>query len=229
MALLRGINIGRNKRVTMPQLQPLLSDLGCRDVATYLQSGNAVFTIAGRSAARLEREIGAALAERMGFEVPVLVRTRAEIARVLRGNPLIRPGRDGAYLQVTFLTERPDPARVRNLRPSEHAPDEFRLGDREIYLWCPSRTLASKIPMELWDKRFGLTTTRNWNTMLALGGLLGLQPGRAARILTIPWARFAASPRSCGTNAPRGPSRSANRSLRPSGTSRLSARRPRAS
>ena len=158
----------------MSILRELLTDLGYSNVATHIQSGNAVFRVTGRNPVRLQREIRAALAQRLGFEVPVLIRRRAEIATLIERNPLVRTGRDGARLFVTFLEERPDPARVRDLRPIDHAPDEFRLGERELYLWCPNGILKSKLPMELWDKRFGLTTTRNWNTILALGGLLGL-------------------------------------------------------
>ena len=158
----------------MPLLRDLLMDLGYTNVTTYLQSGNAVFRVARRTPARLEREIGDALARSLGFEVPVLVRSRSEIAHLIERNPLVRLGREGARLQITFLEKRPDPAAVKDLRPVDHTPDEFSLGEREVYLWCPNGVLASRLPMELWDKRFGLTTTRNWNTILALGELFGL-------------------------------------------------------
>src|SRR5581483_1463728 len=85
--LLRGINVGSRKRVAMPDLRALLTDAGFEDVRTYVQSGNVV--ISSRVApARVGAQAEALIAERFGFDVDVIVRTAADLAKVVERNPL---------------------------------------------------------------------------------------------------------------------------------------------
>ena len=112
VALMRGVNIGR-RRLAMADLRLALEAAGCTDVATYLQSGNAVAAVppaAGTTprsvAAWLEDVIGAAA----GFEVPVVVRTGAALPAVVAANP--RPGAGGTALHVIFYRPGPDPGPV---------------------------------------------------------------------------------------------------------------------
>jgi uncharacterized protein (DUF1697 family) len=168
VALLRGINVGGNKKVPMAQLRALLEGLGYTDVATLLQSGNAVFTCKAKPPAQLARHIEAAIAEQLGFEVAVLVRTRDELAAAIQANPLGAIDNPSRFL-VTFLSGVPDPKRLRELDPASYLPDEFRVVGREIYARFPNGIGTSKLAVVLGGLRLGVTpTARNWTTVTKL-------------------------------------------------------------
>src|SRR4029453_1819041 len=105
VALLRGINVGRHKRMPMADLRELLSGLGYSDVKTLLQSGNAGFASPARWAAGVGRGNDKAIADRFGFDVRVLVRTKEEVRAAVAGNPLPVP--DGSRFLVSFLDRNP--------------------------------------------------------------------------------------------------------------------------
>ncbi|WP_309889735.1 DUF1697 domain-containing protein [Archangium sp.] len=169
VALLRGINVGGNKKVPMAQLRELLEGLGYTDVATLLQSGNAVFTSKERSPARLVKQLETAIAQEFGFEVSVIVRTRDELAAAIQANPL--PGAEEAPSQflVTFLSDVPDPKLLQMIDPAAYLPDEFRVVGREIYARFPNGIRDSKLATVLGKARLGVTpTARNWSTVTKL-------------------------------------------------------------
>jgi uncharacterized protein (DUF1697 family) len=166
VALLRGINVGRHKRMPMADLRDLLSGLGYTDVKTLLQSGNAVFSASTRSTASVERAIEKAVVGRFGFDVRVLVRTRDEIEAAVAANPLPVP--DGSRFLVSFL-DRDPAARVRQLDPAEFEPERFAIGTRVLYVWCARGFMDSRLLPELSDERLGVVATaRNWNTVTKL-------------------------------------------------------------
>ncbi|HYO52970.1 DUF1697 domain-containing protein [Archangium sp.] len=169
VALLRGINVGGNKKVPMAQLRELMEGLGYTGVATLLQSGNAVFTSKEKNPARVVKQLEAAIAEKFGFEVAVVLRTRDELAAVIKANPL--PGAEDTPSQflVTFLSDIPDPKRLEELDPAAYLPDEFRVVGREIYARFPNGIRDSKLATVLGGTRLGVTpTARNWNTVTKL-------------------------------------------------------------
>ncbi|QRN94808.1 DUF1697 domain-containing protein [Archangium violaceum] len=169
IALLRGINVGGNKKVPMARLRELLEGLGYTDVATLLQSGNAVFTSKEKNPAQVVKRIEAAIAKEFGFEVSVVVRTRDELAAVIKVNPL--PGAEEAPSQflVTFLSDVPEPKRIKEIDPAAYLPDEFRVVGREIYAWFPKGIRDSKLATVLGSARLGvIPTARNWNTVTKL-------------------------------------------------------------
>jgi uncharacterized protein (DUF1697 family) len=155
--------VGRNKQVPMADLRQILTDLGYTDVRTHLRSGNAVFEASGR-ATTLGGDIEAAIAERFGFEVKVLVRTRDELAEVIAANTM--PSTDGAKLHVAFLDDAPTAASLRDVDPRGYLPEQFQVGKRELYLWCANGVIESKILKVLSEKRLQrVITARNWNTV----------------------------------------------------------------
>lgn len=169
VALLRGINVGGNKKVAMARLRELLQGLGHTGVATLLQSGNAVFTAREKSEARLVKQLETAIAAEFGFEVAVVVRTRDELAAAIEANPL--PGAEDAPSRflVTFLSAAPEPKRLAELDPAAYLPDEFRVVGREIYARFPDGIHDSRLAAALGGKRLGVTpTARNWSTVLKL-------------------------------------------------------------
>lgn len=171
IALLRGINVGKNKRIAMAALRELLSELGYGDVKTLLQSGNAVFTSRARPAA-LQRQIEKAIASRFGFDVSVMVRTARELETIVQANPIPGAVHDGARFFVLFLSEEPAAAKLRGIDPAAFEPEELSVAGREIYVWCRSGVLESKLLPVLGDKRLEVrTTARNWNTVTKLYAL----------------------------------------------------------
>jgi uncharacterized protein (DUF1697 family) len=173
VVLLRGINVGRNRQIPMPELRALLEALGVKDVVTYLQSGNAVFKARDRPR-DLGPSIEKAIRRKLGVNVTALIRTQAQLAKVARANPFATKGRDAAKLHVTFLAEKPAAARVRELDPDFAEPDEFRVVGREVYLYCPNGYGRSKLTNALFEKRLGVAaTTRNWSTTTKLAELAG--------------------------------------------------------
>jgi uncharacterized protein (DUF1697 family) len=169
VALLRGVNLGPNRRVSMQDLRALLAGLGYQDVRTLLQSGNAVFAAPRRKPDALCAEITERMAAEFGMSIGCVIRTADELAAVVDANPFPDKASQGSKLAVAFLGGPVDPARFADTDPADFAPDEYRLGDREIYIWLPNGFSASKIPVNFWDKRVAhLVTVRNWNTVTKL-------------------------------------------------------------
>ncbi|MDQ1396117.1 MAG: hypothetical protein QOG64_1376, partial [Acidimicrobiaceae bacterium] len=136
VALLRGINVGRNKRVAMADLRTLLGSMGYEDVKTHGQSGNALLATSSRSAsATIERDIGARIEQDLGLDVQVMVRTVDELEAVMAANPFPGQGVAAKELHVAFLARAlPGPKReeVEGLDRNEYRPDQYELGDGVI-------------------------------------------------------------------------------------------------
>ena len=169
VALLRGVNLGRNRRLAMADLRSLLEALGHRDVRTYVQSGNAVFSTPPRSAAALATGIERTIAERLQMDVRVIVRSRDELASVVDANPLEEATQDPARYYVIFLEADPTTDRIQAIDPAAFEPEEFRFGDRAVYAWYRGGTRASRLDRVLSERGLGvLTTAHNWNTVTKL-------------------------------------------------------------
>jgi len=173
VALLRGINVGGHKRVAMADLRQLLTGLGFDDVRTYVQSGNAVFTSDTNDPPMLATAIAAELARSLGFDVPVIVRSRTALTKVVQDNPFPAAANDPTKLHVTFLADPLPPAALRDLDPGLYEPEEFATRKREIYLSLPNGLGVSKLAVAV-EKRLEVPgTTRNWRTVTALLDLMG--------------------------------------------------------
>jgi uncharacterized protein (DUF1697 family) len=169
VALLRGINLAANTRISMPDLRRLFTGLGHEDVQTYVQSGNVVFTSPSRQPTRLARDIERRIADDLGMNVSVLVRTGDELAKVRKANPFLDREKDPTKLHVTFLAEKPKPAQVDRLERPKGEPAEFSLVGREVYLLCPNGYGRTKLNNAYIEKRLGVAaTTRNWKTVTNL-------------------------------------------------------------
>ncbi len=173
-ALLRGVNIGSNKRISMAALREIVESLGHRDVETYLQSGNVVFTAAMGTRRDLAPAIEAAIADATGLDIPVLVRTDRELADILAANPY--PVDDPTRLVVAFLGEAVDPAELGVVDPSTYAPDELTQIGRELFISVPDGQGRSKLMETLARRRLPtVVTVRNWRTVVALSELASSQ------------------------------------------------------
>lgn len=172
VALLRGVNVGGNKRVPMAEWRALLGTLGCTEVQTLLNSGNAVFTSRIRSAATLAQRIRESLQQGLKVDVPVIVKTAEEFAAIESGNDLAMQDVDPSRLLVAMAASSKDLEPLAGLQDLVQAPEKLWLGTHALYLWCPDGILQSRAAEALLGKRGHLLTTRNWGTVTKIGVLL---------------------------------------------------------
>jgi uncharacterized protein (DUF1697 family) len=165
VALIRGINLGRAKRVAMADLRSLLADLGYREVRTLLNSGNVVFSAGRGKPSHIGKQLEAAMAERLGVSAPVIVLTAAAFSTVVEENELARLADNPARLLVTFCGDTGRLAHLQPLTRQEWSPEALAVGSRAAYLWCPAGVLASRLPEAVGRVLGGITTTRNWATV----------------------------------------------------------------
>jgi uncharacterized protein (DUF1697 family) len=173
--MLRSVNVGGRNRLAMDDLRGVASTLGYRDVATYVQSGNLVFTASGSSAA-VARAIEQRLAVDFDLSVPVIVRSRSQMRSVLRGNPFAHLEVDAKTIHVTFLADRPEAEGVVQLEASagRFGHDRLAVVGSDVYLHCPGGYGETKLNNAFLERRLGVTaTTRNWRTVTTLAEMAG--------------------------------------------------------
>ena len=176
VALLRGINVGRAKRVAMADLRALVEGLGYRDVRTLLNSGNVVFGAPARARGDAARRIEEALARTLGVTARVQVVSADDVAAVVAGDPLAGAARDPSRYVVTFVSDPAALARVGPLAARDWSPDAVHLGSGVAYTWC-ERGLLQSDAMAAVAKALGdAGTSRNWATVLKLHAMLGEPP-----------------------------------------------------
>ena len=170
--LLRGVNVGGRNRLAMADLRALLERLGCTDVRTYLQSGNAV-VVPPPGAGDLAGLVEAGVEALMGRPVTVLARTGPELADALAASPF--PPEDPTKVHLAFLASQAPPLTA---DPATYAPDGLVLGDRVAYLWYPEGAGRAKLTGALLDRALGrvVATARNLRTVTELVRLTGATP-----------------------------------------------------
>lgn len=167
IALFRGINVGKAKRIAMAELKAMFEGLGYANVRTLLNSGNVVYETARGASATDATRIAAALIERTGVAANVLVLDAATLAVAIAGNPFADRCDDPSRLLVGFRIG----GEVAPLEALRHdfADEAFAIGEHACYLWCPDGLLASRIGAALAGSKFrDRVTTRNWATALKL-------------------------------------------------------------
>jgi uncharacterized protein (DUF1697 family) len=172
VALLRSVNVGKTQ-VAMADLRRAFEAVGATDVATYVQSGNVVFTTKTREP-ELIAAIEARIARVTGFQVAVVLRKVRELRKVLAANPFLTAGADPAALHVTFLRDPPAPATARDVAALSVDVDEFRIVGREVFVHCPNGYGKTKLNNAFFERKLGVAaTTRNWRTVNAIVQLAG--------------------------------------------------------
>jgi len=172
VALLRGINVGKAKRLPMADLRALLEGLGHTEVRSLLNSGNAVFQSANRRApATLAREIAVAIRDRLALEVPVVVKTAAQWQAIVSANPDPQPP-DPSRLLVVLTQDAQALGALEALRPLLAADETFSLSPEAAYLHCASGILESRAATALLGKLGQGLTTRNWATVMKLQAMV---------------------------------------------------------
>jgi len=169
VSLLRGINVGGHNKILMAELRAVYAQLGLDPVRTYIQSGNVVFGGGKGSASAMARTLEKAITDAFGFEVPVVIRTSAEMERVVAGNPFLAEGADPSTLSVAFLGSAPSESAAAAMAAYTVGPDELRVVGLEAYLHYPEGQARTKLTPTFMERSLGVIgTTRNWRTVNTL-------------------------------------------------------------
>lgn len=171
VALLRGVNVGKAKRLPMAEFRAVLSGLGYTRVATLLNSGNAIFWATGGTPAQHAAAIAEALSTSLGFDVPVVVKSAEDLAAIVAENPLKTTPAHDSRLVVVFTQQCRELSGLEKIRPLVALPEQFAIGENAAYLLCPGGILQSKAGAAILGKAAGVVTTRNWATTLKLHAL----------------------------------------------------------
>lgn len=172
VSLLRGINIGPHKRMRMPDVVQLYTQLGLTAVQTYLQSGNVLFDAPDNAhpPPQLAQQIEQAIVAQYGFEVAVLVLSIAELQHIAQQMPYAPEPAVGAdRLLLSFLWHEPTAAQAQTIDPAAHLPNTYQLTGRCVYLRCPNGYSKTELTNSFFERKLKTTaTTRNLNTVVQL-------------------------------------------------------------
>jgi uncharacterized protein (DUF1697 family) len=171
-ALLRGINVGGHRPLPMPALREALAAAGYTGVQTYVQSGNVVFDT-DAPPEQVARDLSALIEREFDLDVPVVVRTRDELAAVVADNPLGDVADVPKLQHVLFLAEPLPPAAAEEVGKLAVEPERLVAREREIHAWYPGGMQKSKLARALAGKTLGVATDRNWTTVLKLLEMCG--------------------------------------------------------
>jgi uncharacterized protein (DUF1697 family) len=166
IALLRGINLGSRNRVPMPELRELLAAYGYEDPRTLVQSGNVVLS-SRKPPATVQRDVERAIADALGFDVDVVVRTAGQLAETVAADPFADVRDDYKRHQVVFLGGSPDAAAIERLEATDFSPERLAVRAGELHAWCPAGVNDSPLLKALTKVRT-TATARNWRTVEAL-------------------------------------------------------------
>ncbi|HEU5137262.1 MAG TPA: DUF1697 domain-containing protein [Steroidobacteraceae bacterium] len=177
VALFRGINVGKAKRIAMGDLRVLLARLGYTDVQTLLNSGNAVFTGAAEPAGKHSDRIRQAVLRKMGVDALVIVKSASDVAAIVKGNELGGIAHDPSRLLVAMTSDGKALTAVRALASADWGNEKIHVGKHAAYLWCADGILESKAIEALLKGLKGTGTTRNWATLNKIHALMSKSGG----------------------------------------------------
>ena len=169
VALLRSVNVAGHGRIAMDELRAAFTDLGYKDVVTYIQTGNVLFTAPSGSERAIVTAVEEQVARDFGDAPAVLLRTVPELRRIGAASPYAKAGADPARHHVTFLAAAPTKAVLAALELPPSGRDELVVDGREVYVHTPDGYAGTKYTGTFLERRLGVvSTTRNWNTVTKL-------------------------------------------------------------
>ena len=172
VALLRGINVGKAKRVPMADLRALMEGLGHANVRTLLNSGNAVFDAKGGTPAGHAKKLRAAILGQLGVDCEVIVKTADDLAAAVAEHPLRRHADDDARMLVMFVQDAATLAELKALEATDWAPEAFAAGAHAAWLWCADGIIDSRLSKAVGKLLKERGTARNWATVCKLQAML---------------------------------------------------------
>lgn len=181
VALLRGVNVGKAKRVAMSELRRLIEGIGFRDVRTVLNSGNLLLVAPRGERRAAAARIREAIASSLEVEALVVVVSAADLAEAVAENPLAAVATDPSRLLVAFPAAPGAMRRLASMASEDWGEESLALGRRVAYLWCPDGVLASRLPQAIESALDGAVTMRNWATVSRLHDLTSGPPSGSRR------------------------------------------------
>lgn len=176
IVLLRGVNVGGRNRLPMVDLARLLEGLGLEEVATYIQSGNAVGRSAGEASSTLGEALAAAIEERHGFRPRVLVLGAERLSEAVDENPFPEASDEPGSLHLFFLARPPPSPDLDSLAEIAAASERFHLARDIVYLHTPDGFGRSKLAAKV-ERLLGVpATARNWRTVNKLREMVDAMP-----------------------------------------------------
>ena len=173
VALFRGVNVGGKNILPMKELIELFIQADCRDVSNYIQSGNILFSANEQKAEEAKITIPTNIAERYGFKISLVLRTRQQLTAAISDNPFLQESVPEQDLHLYFLADHPKAEALQTLDPDRCPPDRFTVRGREIYLLLPNGMARTKLTNNYFDTKLKtISTARNWKTVLKLSHLL---------------------------------------------------------
>ena len=172
VALLRGVNVGRAKRIAMADLRKILAGLGYLNVRTLLNSGNAVFDARTGSPEAHAQNIRAALFNELDVDAKVVAKSATEFARAVAEIPMLQGEKDPSRFLVVFTQQSSTLAALAPLSKATWFPEALAVGRNAAYMWCPGGIVESKVAQAVNRALGENATARNWSTVLKLGALL---------------------------------------------------------
>lgn len=168
VAILRGINVGGKRKILMADLKSLCGNLGWKNVESYIQSGNLIFSSEMQNSV-LETGLEQAIAKKFGFDVPVIVRDSKELQASTENNPFYKENADISQLHLTFLKEKPAKENTNEFLNFNSEPDNFEIEGKDVFIHCTGKYHKSKLTNNFIEKKLNTgATTRNWKTVLKL-------------------------------------------------------------
>jgi len=172
IALLRGINVGKAKRVAMADLRALMEGLGHANVRTLLNSGNAVFDAKSGTPKALAKALRAAILDQCGVDCEVIVKSATDLAAAIAEHPLKSHANDDARLLVMFTQDASTLAELKSLEAADWAPEAFAVGRHAAWLWCANGIIESRLSKAVGKVLKERGTARNWATVEKLLALV---------------------------------------------------------
>ena len=174
VCLLRGINVGGHNKIKMADLKEALTKIKLKNILTYIQSGNLIFEGARSKPQTIANKVKKRIFEVFEIDVPVLCVTLEDFQTIARKHPFENKASEIKHLHVTFLREEPQRKLLNQLKKTTaDFPDEYSLGQRCVYLHCPTGYLKTKLTNNFFEKQLAVSaTTRNWNTISKMNALI---------------------------------------------------------
>jgi uncharacterized protein (DUF1697 family) len=172
VALFRGINVGKAKRIAMADLRKLLEKQGYTDVKTLLNSGNALFTTRATRPDKLAGHIRAEVAKKLAVDALVIVKSASDVAAILADDKLGKGCTDHSRLLVAMTNDARSLATLTAFMERKWGDEKVHVGKHAAYIWCANGILESPALEVLLKAMAGAGTTRNWATMTRIQALL---------------------------------------------------------
>lgn len=170
IAILRGINVGGNRKILMNDLKSMFENMNFSNIKTYIQSGNVLFeTYEESDNLELSQRIEKAINNQFGFDIPVILRTSKELQKAISHNPFYDDEIDVNHLHLTFLSGNPTNDNKVQAESYHYEPDRFVIDNSNVFIYCEGKYHESKLTNSFFESKLKVrATTRNWKTVLKL-------------------------------------------------------------